>query len=96
MLIEKKGDYCLLKILVQPRASKSGIAGIEDDTLKIRVTSPPLKGAANKECIEVLSKVLGIKKNSMEIIGGETSRRKTLKIEMPLEDVKRALHCLIL
>lgn len=94
MLIEKKG-YCFLKILVQPRASKGGIVGIHGETLKIKVTSPPVKGAANKECIEVLSKVLGIKKSGIEIIEGETFRRKTLKIEMPLEDIKHVLKRIV-
>ncbi|MBI3398482.1 MAG: YggU family protein [Deltaproteobacteria bacterium] len=76
---DKKGIY--LKLYIQPRASKNEIAGIYDGTaLKIRLTSPPIDGAANSACIEFLSNLLGVKKNQIEIARGQKSRIKHIRI----------------
>ncbi len=54
---------------------------MEEGRLKIRVTVPPEGGKANRAVIEILSKALRVPKSSIEIIKGETSRIKTVKIE---------------
>ncbi len=69
-----------LKIKVEPRSSKSGIAGPYGDALKVKLTSPPVEGKANKELIEVLAKELGVRKKDIEIISGKSSKNKTVKI----------------
>ncbi len=70
----------ILKIKVEPRSSKSGIVGPYGDALKVKLTSPPVEGKANKELIEVLAKELGIRKKDIEIVSGQSSKNKTVKI----------------
>ncbi|MSN25996.1 MAG: YggU family protein [Geobacter sp.] len=73
-------DGVILSIHVQPRASKNQLCGIQGEALKIRLTSPPVDGAANKLCREFLADLFGVAKSYVEIISGETSRHKRVKI----------------
>ena len=75
----KKG--ITLKIKVEPRSSRKGISGVAGDTVKVKVHAPPVGGAANEELIEVLSEKLGIKKSSIRILRGESSKNKVIEIE---------------
>jgi hypothetical protein len=70
----------IVSVLVQPRASRTQLAGILDGAIKVRLTSPPVDGAANALCIEFFAKLLRISKSRIEISGGLTSRRKTLRM----------------
>lgn len=70
----------ILCVYVQPRASKNQICGIQGEELKIRLTSPPVDGAANKLCREFVADLFDVAKSSVEIISGETSRHKRLRI----------------
>lgn len=70
----------ILCVYVQPRASKNQICGIQGEELKIRLTSPPVDGAANKLCREFVADLFDVSKSSVEIISGETSRHKRLRI----------------
>ena len=69
-----------IKIKVEPRSSKSGVVGPYGDTLKVKLTSPPVEGKANKELIEVLAKAFGIAKKDIEIISGQSSKNKIVKL----------------
>jgi len=93
--IKTKNDGVLFKIHVQPRASTNAVAGLYDDALKIRLTAPPIDGAANKMCINFLSKQLGITKSSIEIVAGQTSRTKHIFIrcadDSPIENQTQIL-----
>jgi len=66
---------------IQPRASKNEISGVLDGALKIRLTSPPVEGAANKACIKFLAKQLGVSPSRVDIIGGLTSKNKIIRVE---------------
>ena len=70
-----------VNIRVQPRSSRKGIDGVSDGILKVKLTSPPVGGAANKQLIEVLSEELGVKKSSVSIIKGQSSRDKVVEIK---------------
>jgi uncharacterized protein (TIGR00251 family) len=65
-------------IRVQPKSSRSRIEGMQGDALKLRVTAPPIEGAANKACIELLAKALGIPKSSLEVASGHAGRNKRI------------------
>ncbi|HLA51612.1 MAG TPA: DUF167 domain-containing protein [Thermodesulfobacteriota bacterium] len=74
-------ERILLRLYIQPRASKNEIAGIHGGTaLKIRLTSPPVENAANSACIEFLADILGIRKNRITIVSGQKSRIKQIKL----------------
>jgi len=68
----------VLKVFVQPRSAKNMIAGQHGDALKIKLTAPPVDGAANKMCIQYLAKFLKIPKSALEIISGHSSRTKRI------------------
>jgi uncharacterized protein (TIGR00251 family) len=67
-------------IRVIPRASRSEIVGEHDGALKVKLASPPVDGAANAELIKLLAKKFGVSKNDIEIVSGETSKNKRIKI----------------
>jgi len=66
---------------IQPRASRNEISGVLNGALKIRLTSPPVEGAANRTCIKFLAKTLGISPSRVDIVGGLTSKKKIIRIE---------------
>lgn len=69
-----------IKVKLLPRSSRSEIVGIENNILKVKVTSPPVDGEANKALIQLLAKSLGISKGGVEIIAGKSSKLKTIRI----------------
>jgi uncharacterized protein (TIGR00251 family) len=79
-LFTVNGDSIILSLHIQPRASKNGVCGVQDNALKIRLTSPPVDGAANKLCREFIADLFGVSKSSVEIIAGEASRQKRVRI----------------
>ena len=67
-------------VRVIPRSSRSEIAGEHDGAIKVKLTSPPVDGAANTELIKLFAKKLGVAKSAVEIVSGETSKTKRLKV----------------
>ncbi len=76
--VRKNPQGVTFKVFVQPRSSKNMISGLYKDSLKIKLTAPPVEGAANKMCIKYLAKCLEVPKSSLEIISGHTSRTKKM------------------
>lgn len=70
-----------LTVRVQPRSSQTAIAGLLDNALKIRLTSPPLNGAANEALVAFLAKQLQRPKSSIKILHGHHNRIKSLWIQ---------------
>lgn len=70
-----------LDIYVQPRASRNEISGVHGKSLKVRLTAPPVGGEANKACIRLLAKLLGVSRSDVEIVHGHASRQKRLLIK---------------
>lgn len=70
----------IIKVRVVPRASKSEIVGEHDGALKVRIAVPPVDGAANAELIRILSKKFDVSKTAVEIISGQTSKHKQVRI----------------
>ena len=70
----------LLPIRIQPRASKNEVVLMENGGLKIRLTAPPVDGAANEALVRFLAERLSIAKSRVEIISGHTGREKLIRI----------------
>ena len=70
----------LLRLLVQPRASSNALAGLQGDQLKLRLTTPPVDGKANKAVIAYLAKTCHLPKSAFTLKSGHQSRSKTLLI----------------
>lgn len=78
--ITELADGITFSVHVQPRASRNGICGIQGDAIKLRLTSPPVEGEANRLCVEYLAKLLKVPKSAIAIIAGEKSRHKTIRV----------------
>lgn len=87
----------VLRVRVQPGAGRSSVAGRHGDALAVRVAAPPVGGRANAECLELVSDIFGVRKAQVEIVSGEHSRQKRLRItgigpEQAREAVARELR----
>jgi uncharacterized protein (TIGR00251 family) len=92
-LSTSKDGPVLLRVHIQPRASKTRIIGLYDGALKIAVSSPPVEGRANREIIQFLAKKLKIAKGAVRVRSGVQSRRKTIEIDGIQEgEVRRLLE----
>ena len=74
------GAFVELFIKAQPNASKNKIVGPYGDALKIAIKAPAVEGAANKELVKFLSKTFKVSKSDIVFVGGETSKRKRLRL----------------
>lgn len=91
--VVQQGHCIVLKLYIQPGASRSEFAGEFDTRLKLRIKAPPVDGKANEEVIRFLSKFLQISKRNIKILRGETSRKKDLLIEgLDLETLLSKIH----
>jgi uncharacterized protein (TIGR00251 family) len=70
----------IFKAFIQPRASRNEIAGLNGDALKIRLTAPPVEGAANKMLTQFLAKSLKVRRSDVVILKGEVSRTKQVLV----------------
>jgi len=73
-------DGIVIEIKVEPRSSKRRISGIMDNILKVKLTAPPVDNAANEQLIEIISEETGVKKSSIRIIKGHSSKNKVIEI----------------
>ena len=69
-----------LAVRIQPRASKNGATRMEDGSLKIRLTAPPVDGAANEALVKFLSEALSVGRSVVEIVSGHMGRQKIIRI----------------
>jgi uncharacterized protein (TIGR00251 family) len=67
-----------LLVYVQPRATRTGIAGWHGDAIKIRVAAPPVDGAANEELVRFLADCLAVPRARVCLVGGASGRNKRL------------------
>ena len=70
-----------LAVKITPNAGRNEIAGFKEGTLHVKIAAPPEKGKANKELVDFLSERLGVKKSTILIIKGQTSRNKVISVE---------------
>ena len=75
----KKGTALAIRVI--PRAKRNEIAEImEDGTIKVRLTAPPVEGKANTSLIKFLAEILGVSQSDIEIIAGENGRNKLVAV----------------
>ena len=81
----RHGDGIRLAVRLTPRASRDGIDAVVRDAegrpaLQLRLSAPPVEGAANKALVAFVAKSLGLRKADVEIVSGETARQKLLQL----------------
>ena len=68
-------------VRVQPRASRSELVGVHGDAMKVRLSAPPVDGAANEALVELIAELLGVGRRAVRIVSGESSRSKVVEVE---------------
>ena len=71
----------LVALHVIPRARETAVVGVHGEAVKIRITAPPVDGAANAELVRFVATRLGVPAASVTIASGTSGRRKTLAVE---------------
>lgn len=77
------GDALVLTLRVQPGASRTEVAGLHGDALRVRLAAPPVDGKANAELMRFLSEVFDVPQRRVTLVRGETSRHKVVRIDAP-------------
>jgi uncharacterized protein (TIGR00251 family) len=91
--IEMRSGVVLFEVRVQPRASRSEVAGTHGEAIKIRLAAPPVEGLANAELVAFLAKQLGVSKSAVRIVKGERGRDKVVEVEgISRADVQALLY----
>ena len=70
----------VLRVRVQPGAGRASVTGRHGDALALKVAAPPIGGRANSECVEFVAELLGVRKSQVEIVSGDKSRLKRLRV----------------
>ncbi|HSB60088.1 MAG TPA: DUF167 domain-containing protein [Vicinamibacteria bacterium] len=65
---------------VQPRASRDALAGERQGALLVRLTAPPVEGAANQALVRLLGRALGVAPSAVRVVGGSTGRNKLVAV----------------
>ncbi|WP_305045905.1 DUF167 domain-containing protein [Geoalkalibacter sp.] len=92
--LSQTAEGVVLAVHVQPRACRNEIAGLQGDELRVRLTSPPVDGAANQLCCEFLAGLCGLPKSRAVLLSGSRSRHKRLLLRgLTLAEARRALNC---
>ncbi len=79
--LRPRGAGAALTVRVLPRAKRSEVAGfMPDGRVKVRLTAPPVEGAANRALVDLLARVLGVRATAVEIVAGATGRDKIVSV----------------
>lgn len=65
---------------VQPRASRTELAGLHGDALKIRIAAPPVDGAANEALVRFLAERLEVPRSAVSLEAGAAGRSKVVAV----------------
>ena len=76
-------DGLVLRLYIQPKASRDSIIGLHGEELKVAITAPPVDGQANAHLVKYLAKQFRVAKNQVLIEKGELGRHKQVKITHP-------------
>jgi uncharacterized protein (TIGR00251 family) len=78
--LSTRGNGVLLQLSVMPNAKRTEVDGLHDGALRLRLAAPPIDGRANEALVAWLAKSLGVPKRHVEVLRGESSRRKQVAI----------------
>lgn len=83
MFYHWRDNTLVLNVQAQPRASRDEIVGEHGDALRIRITAPPVDGAANQHLTRLLAEQFGVGRDDVRLVHGKSGRRKTFHITAP-------------
>lgn len=92
ILIQESNSTVSFSVKVHPRAKKNAITGELGEALKVSLTAPPIDGIANQACIEFFAKLLKVRRSSVTIASGESSRTKVIRVAgLSPEDLRKRI-----
>ncbi len=94
--IKEADGAVVLNVRVQPKSSREAILGVVEDALKIALKAPPVEGAANAALCAFIGKTLKCPKSAVELVGGQQSRNKRVKVQgISLEEAHAKLEAFL-
>ena len=78
--LRTSGALLTLRVRVRPRASKDALGGEREGALVVRLTAPPVEGAANEALARFLGKTLGVAPSAVRVVSGATGRNKVVSV----------------
>ena len=78
-IVEAKGGVTFA-VRVVPRSSRNQIVGVEGGALRVKLTAPPVEGAANAALLELIAEWLGVRRSAVSIVGGDKARNKLVRV----------------
>jgi uncharacterized protein (TIGR00251 family) len=83
-------------VWVKPRASRNQVIGIREGTLHVALTAPPVEGKANDALVRFLAELLDVRQRQVEIVTGERSRHKIVRVsEVAPDELRRRVEALV-
>ncbi|NLS54423.1 DUF167 family protein YggU [Hafnia alvei] len=91
--VKFENDALVLRLYIQPKASRDQIVGLHGEELKVAITAPPVDGQANAHLQKFIAKQFRVAKSQVVIEKGELGRHKQVRINQPqkIPDVISAL-----
>ena len=91
-MITSTSGGIVIDVRVIPRAGRSGIAGIRNNVLLVRLHASPVDGAANAELVDVIADALGVVRRAVTLISGQRARQKQVRVDgISVEDARLKL-----
>ncbi|RPH26101.1 YggU family protein [Buttiauxella warmboldiae] len=81
--VSQTAEGLVLRLYIQPKASRDSIIGLHGDELKVAITAPPIDGKANAHLVKYLAKQFKVAKSLVVVEKGELGRHKQVKIIEP-------------
>ncbi len=69
-----------ISVKVTPCARRDAVTAFKDGVWHVKIAAPPVEGKANERLMEYLSCTLAVRKSSLRVIKGDTSRSKLIGI----------------
>jgi hypothetical protein len=80
-VIEATPSGVRIRLRVQPRASRTEVAGVHGDALRVRLTAAPVDGAANEALVRFLADRLAVARTAVRLVAGEAARTKLVAVD---------------
>ncbi len=79
-------------VWVKPRAGRNQVLGLREGALHVSLTAPPVENKANEALVRFLAEVLALRPRQVEIVSGEHSRHKIVRVgDVPPEELRRRM-----
>lgn len=82
--LSAQGSGCVLRVVVTPNAPRTQADGLHDGQLRVRLHAPPVDGKANDALVAWLAGELQLPRRAVQLLRGDTARRKVLALDAPV------------